>query len=153
MEGFFSMDHIGRALLAASSEASNITDAHGDGHGGDGGFHVPFTFEELLFLCTTLIIIFAFGRLAEFLGLPGLIGHIVAGILVGPHGVAIAPKPDALMLAGELGLVLMVMEAGMEVDLHQLQVKLATLLSYNYPSSLWGCNTVQTVWSAVHAVV
>ena len=32
----------------------------------------------------------------------------------------IAPKPDALMMIGEFGLVLMVLEAGVEVDLEQL---------------------------------
>ncbi len=44
----------------------------------------------------------------------------MAGIAVGPHGLGIAPKPDALMMIGEFGLVLMVLEAGVEVDLEQL---------------------------------
>lgn len=117
---------VGRELLAAAANSS--VDPHGDPHYDahtEGGYHVPFTFEELLMLCTVLWVIYLFGRLAGFLGLPELIGHLVAGILVGPHGLAIAPKPDALMLAGELGLVLMVMEAGMEVDLSQLRVRLA----------------------------
>mmetsp|Transcript_12442 Transcript_12442/g.34930 ORF Transcript_12442/g.34930 Transcript_12442/m.34930 type:complete len:706 (-) Transcript_12442:427-2544(-) len=109
---------LGRGLLAEVPASG--TDI---GHGADpSGYHVPFTFEELLLLCTTLWIIFLMGRLAGFLGLPELIGHLVAGIIVGPHAAQIAPKPDALMLAGELGLVLMVMEAGMEVDLQQLKV-------------------------------
>ena len=49
-----------------------------------------------------------------------LIGEILAGIAVGPHGLQIAPKPDALIMLGEFGLVLMVLEAGVEVDLQQL---------------------------------
>ena len=39
---------------------------------------------------------------------------------MGPHGLQIAPKPDALIMLGEFGLVLMVLEAGVEVDLQQL---------------------------------
>ena len=41
-----------------------------------------------------------------------MVGEILAGIAVGPHGLNIAPKPDALMMVGEFGLVLMVLEAG-----------------------------------------
>jgi len=40
--------------------------------------------------------------------------------MLGPHGIEMAPKPDALMLIGELGLVLMVLEAGIEVELSQV---------------------------------
>jgi hypothetical protein len=50
------------------------------------------------------------------------VGQIVAGIALGPHGLEIAPKHDALMLMGELGLVLMVLEAGIEVELSELAV-------------------------------
>jgi Kef-type K+ transport system membrane component KefB len=51
-----------------------------------------------------------------------LVGEILAGIAVGPHGMNIAPKPDALMMVGEFGLVLMVLEAGVEVDLASLSL-------------------------------
>tara|TARA_B100000405_G_scaffold212822_1_gene150204 strand:+ start:1518 stop:4235 length:2718 start_codon:yes stop_codon:yes gene_type:complete len=51
-----------------------------------------------------------------------LVGEILAGIAVGPHGLNIAPKPDALMMVGEFGLVLMVLEAGVEVDLASLSL-------------------------------
>jgi hypothetical protein len=45
---------------------------------------------------------------------------MMAGIALGPHGLEIAPKHDALMLMGELGLVLMVLEAGIEVELSEV---------------------------------
>ena len=51
-----------------------------------------------------------------------MVGEILAGIAVGPHGLDIAPKPDALMMVGEFGLVLMVLEAGVEVDLASLSL-------------------------------
>jgi len=87
---------------------------------GGGGAEAPYTFEEIVALCATLFGIWVCGRLAMRVGLPGLVGQIGAGILFGPHGVALAPKPHALSLFGEFGLILMVLEAGLEVDLQQL---------------------------------
>ena len=46
------------------------------------------------------------------LQLPALVGEIIAGIVVGPNLLEIAPKHESLMLIGELGLILMVLEAG-----------------------------------------
>ena len=108
----------GRSLLAAS-EADNGADA-GDLGGGHHG--LPFTFEDTLFLCTTLWVIWLLGKIVGMLGLPELIGQILAGMLMGPHGLELAPKHDALMLIGEVGLLLMVLEAGLEVDLDMLRV-------------------------------
>ena len=77
---------------------------------GGGGAEAPYTFEEIVALCATLFGIWVCGRLAMRVGLPGLVGQIGAGILFGPHGVALAPKPHALSLFGEFGLILMVLE-------------------------------------------
>ena len=83
---------------------------------------VPFTFEELVAFCGILLIFWVVGKSVEKFGLPALVGEILAGIAVGPHGMNIAPKPDALMMVGEFGLVLMVLEAGVEVDLASLSL-------------------------------
>ena len=72
---------------------------------GGGGAEAPYTFEEIVALCATLFGIWVCGRLAMRVGLPGLVGQIGAGILFGPHGVALAPKPHALSLFGEFGLI------------------------------------------------
>ena len=68
---------------------------------------MPFTFEELVAFCGILLIFWVVGKSVEKFGLPSLVGEILAGIAVGPHGLNIAPKPDALMMVGEFGLVLM----------------------------------------------
>ena len=83
---------------------------------------MPFTFEELVAFCGILLIFWVVGKSVEKFGLPSLVGEILAGIAVGPHGLNIAPKPDALMMVGEFGLVLMVLEAGVEVDLASLSL-------------------------------
>ena len=46
----------------------------------------------------------------------------MAGIAMGPHGADLAPKYEALMLIGEVGLVLLVLEAGLEVELSQVHI-------------------------------
>lgn len=60
----------------------------------------------------------------------------MAGIAVGPHGLNIAPKPDALILVGEFGLVLMVLEAGIEVDLNQVALVGARGVAVAFAGSL-----------------
>eukprot|EP00802_Teleaulax_amphioxeia_P002048 Tamp_02050.p1 GENE.Tamp_02050~~Tamp_02050.p1 ORF type:complete len:643 (-),score=98.11 Tamp_02050:591-2519(-) len=40
----------------------------------------------------------------------------MCGMLMGPNGTGLAPKHDGLMLAGEVGLMLLVLEAGLDVD-------------------------------------
>lgn len=56
-------------------------------------------------------------RLAESLHLPGLIGLILAGMLIGPGGIHVLPEGDVIELLGAVGLVYMIFQAGMEVDL------------------------------------
>ena len=106
------MASLARGLLAAAADAAD----HGDGHSGGHGF----TFEDVLALGATVFAVVLCGMMAARVGLPALVGEILAGILVGPHGLELAPQPVALMLIGELGLILMVLEAGLEVDLAQL---------------------------------
>lgn len=55
---------------------------------------------------------------------------------MGPHGLGIAPKPDALILVGEFGLVLMVLEAGIEVDLAQVALVGARGVAVAFAGSL-----------------
>mmetsp|Transcript_47737 Transcript_47737/g.88835 ORF Transcript_47737/g.88835 Transcript_47737/m.88835 type:complete len:772 (-) Transcript_47737:210-2525(-) len=109
-----------RQLLASVShdDEHSPTDDHADE-----GHHAPFTFEDILYLCILLWVVYVVGKLAaKFCGLPELVGQILAGIVLGPHGAELAPKHEALMLMGEIGLVLMVLEAGIEVELSQLAV-------------------------------
>ena len=80
-----------------------------------------FVFDDVIFLIITLVAIWSAGRVVKALGAPALIGHVVFGMLLGPNGTDFAPKPDALMLAGEVGLMLLVLEAGLDVDFDMLK--------------------------------
>jgi Kef-type K+ transport system membrane component KefB len=48
---------------------------------------------------------------------PPLVGHIVVGILFGPQGLDwVQPSPETWVLLGNLGLLLLILQAGLEMD-------------------------------------
>jgi Kef-type K+ transport system membrane component KefB len=56
------------------------------------------------------------------LGLPGLIGLLVGGFAIGPHGLALISAGDQTVPAlGQLGLLYLMFIAGLELDLHVLR--------------------------------
>ena len=80
-----------------------------------------FVFTDILHLIVTLIAIWSAGRLFKAGGAPALIGHVIFGMILGPNGTNFAPKHDGLMLAGEMGLMLLVVEAGLDVDFDMIK--------------------------------
>ncbi len=61
------------------------------------------------------------GSLAAFAGLPSLVGEIVAGFLLGPPLADFVPYPGALVLLGNIGLIGLILESGISLDLPQLK--------------------------------
>jgi Kef-type K+ transport system membrane component KefB/predicted amino acid-binding ACT domain protein len=62
------------------------------------------------------------GELAERVSLPGVVGEIVAGVVVGPSLLALVPRDDeALRVMGELGVILLLLEVGLQLDLDELR--------------------------------
>ena len=56
------------------------------------------------------------------LGLPGLIGLLVGGFAIGPHGLGLIAAGDQTVPAlGQLGLLYLMFIAGLELDLHVLR--------------------------------
>lgn len=51
-----------------------------------------------------------------------LVGEIFAGILLGPPLAGYVPNPEAFVMLGEIGLILLVLEAGIDVDLTMLKL-------------------------------
>lgn len=65
--------------------------------------------------------IFLFGYSFELIGIPSLVGEIVCGCIFGPpllDFVALAPE---LVLIGDIGLILLLVEAGVEIDVAQVK--------------------------------
>ncbi len=61
------------------------------------------------------------GVLAQRIGQPAVLGELVAGVLLGTSVVGLVdPKDDILHLLGELGVILLLFEIGLETDLRKL---------------------------------
>ncbi len=69
-------------------------------------------------------------ELAERVGVPAVVGEIVAGVLVGPSMLGLVGHHDeVLRTLGEIGVILLLLEVGMEMDLGELsKVGRASLL-------------------------
>jgi len=81
-------------------------------------------------------------KIAEFLRLPAMVGLVLAGMALGPHGTrALASKEIALSSIGEFGLLYLMFSAGLELDLKLfMKMKRAAitfaLLSFAIPFTL-----------------
>jgi len=77
----------------------------------------PFIDAILVFLIAAT----AMGILMSRLGMPALVGEIVTGFLLGPPLADFVPFPEAMVLVGEIGLIMLLLEAGVELDIAQLK--------------------------------
>ena len=50
---------------------------------------------------------------------PGLVGLILAGVVLGPHGAGVLVREGTFELLGTVGLLYLMFEAGLEIDLYQ----------------------------------
>ncbi len=73
---------------------------------------------------TDLLIAFAIGGLVVYalrpLKVPSLVGLLVAGAIVGPHGLSLIDEPERVELLAEIGVVLLLFTIGLELSLTQL---------------------------------
>ncbi|KAL7520783.1 hypothetical protein ACHAWX_005495 [Stephanocyclus meneghinianus] len=107
-------------------------DAHGDAIHGDEAFHevddhgsggVHIAYEDLYASVVFFAIIYVAGQLASrLLRMPSLVGEIFAGILLGPNLADYVPYPISFVMLGEIGLILLVIEAGIDIDLTTLKL-------------------------------
>ncbi|MEO8634925.1 MAG: cation:proton antiporter [Gemmatimonadales bacterium] len=66
------------------------------------------------------------GEVAERLGLPSVLGELLAGVLLGPSALAVIPAAgaagaDMIRLLAELGVILLLFEVGLETDLREMR--------------------------------
>jgi len=59
-------------------------------------------------------------ELAERARLPAVVGEIIAGILIGPSALALVHGDDVVRTLGELGVILLLFDVGLEMDLGEL---------------------------------
>ncbi len=93
------------------------------GGGGESEFGVHIKYDDLWFAMLYLAGIYTFGFIFErLLFCPALVGQIAAGIVLGPQLANIVPYTEAFVLLGEIGLVLLVIEAGVDIDVTTLKL-------------------------------
>ena len=82
---------------------------------------VNVTFEDTLKVILFLSAAWALSNLSRRLGFPGLVGEICSGFLLGPPLLDFCPFPEAMVLVGNFGLVGLILESGIQIDIQQLK--------------------------------
>lgn len=75
---------------------------------------------DIIALLLVLTLAWVFGLLAQRVGYPALMGELVAGILFGPALLGLLEPAEGLRVLAELGIFLLMVYVGLEVDLHEL---------------------------------
>lgn len=83
-------------------------------------FTIPFTNPVLIFALVLLIILFA-PVIFRKLKIPGIIGLIMAGVAVGPHGFNLLADNSSMNLLGPIGLLYLMFLAGLEIDISEFR--------------------------------
>ena len=75
--------------------------------------------EPVAFFLLIMSIILVTPLLSERVRLPGIIGVILGGMLIGPHGFHLIEAGDRMEFLSTIGLVYLMFSAGLEVDINQ----------------------------------
>ncbi len=75
--------------------------------------------EPVVFFLVIMTIILVMPILSERMRLPGIVGIIIGGMLIGPYGFNLIAADDRMQFLSTIGLVYLMFSAGLEVDFHQ----------------------------------
>jgi Kef-type K+ transport system membrane component KefB len=78
---------------------------------------LPITNPVLIFALAMMVFLVA-PLIVERYRVPGMVGVIVAGAIVGPHGLNLLERGSTIILLGAVGLIYLMFLAGAEIDLH-----------------------------------
>ena len=85
--------------------------------------------NSLLIVTIILLIVLVVPILCEKIHLPGIVGLILAGLLIGPHGLGWIERNAVIDSLGSLGLLYLMFMSGIEISLSDLQrEKLGSML-------------------------
>jgi Kef-type K+ transport system membrane component KefB len=76
----------------------------------------PVTNPVLIFAIAMFVFLVAPLIMAK-LRIPGIIGFIFAGVIIGPNGLGILDRDPTIILLGTVGLLYIIFIAGLEIDL------------------------------------
>lgn len=84
------------------------------------GFQLPLQ-DNILMFSLVLFIILLSPILLKKLNIPGIIGLIIAGVAIGPHGFNVIEKNSAVDLFSTIGLLYIMFIAGLELDMNEFK--------------------------------
>ncbi|MFV0504781.1 MAG: cation:proton antiporter [Lachnospirales bacterium] len=85
---------------------------------------------ERVFLDIAIILIFTkcFGLMTKRVHLPQVVGALIAGIVLGPSLLGIVPQSDEIILLSEMGVIILLFNAGLETDISVMKRSLKAYL-------------------------
>jgi len=83
-------------------------------------FETPFTNSVLIFTLILFIILLS-PILLRKIRIPGIIGLILSGVIIGPHALNILERNSAVDLFSTIGLLYIMFIAGLELDLNEFR--------------------------------
>lgn len=103
---------------------------------------LPIT-DPVFVLATMMVAVLVVPLVSERFRVPSVVGLIVAGVLMGPHGLHIVERGEIMVFMGTFGLLYVMFLAGLEVDLRMFgqnrnQSIVFGLLSFALPFALGG---------------
>lgn len=85
--------------------------------------------NSLAIIAIVLGIILLIPSLCQRVHIPGIVGFIVVGILIGPHGLNLIPQSETIRILGQMGMLYIMLQAGIEVDINDFsQYKRSALI-------------------------
>lgn len=79
------------------------------------------SYDFLLTIAIIMLFTKIFGLTSERVHMPQVVGALVAGVLVGPSGFAWVGESDFLVKAAEIGVIILMFNAGLDTDLEELK--------------------------------
>ncbi|WP_067729533.1 cation:proton antiporter [Oceanobacillus damuensis] len=94
--------------------------------------------EPVIIFAIAMVIFFLSPLLMNKLRIPGIVGPILAGVIIGPNGLNLLERDQTIVLLGTVGLLFIIFIAGLELDLdgfkkYRNRSILFGLLSFNIP--------------------
>ncbi|KAF2509526.1 cation:proton antiporter [Flavobacterium zhairuonense] len=83
-------------------------------------FELPLTNPVLIFSLILFIILLS-PILLKKINIPGIIGLIISGVIIGPHGLHLLEKNSAVTLFSTIGLLYIMFIAGLELDMNEFK--------------------------------
>src|SRR3954463_6191119 len=78
--------------------------------------------DVLMDLLVVLVAAKLAAEASERLGFPAVAGEIIVGILIGPSALDLVQGNDVLLVLAELGVILLLLDVGLEMDISELLV-------------------------------